>query len=350
MPNFPWPHRRDESEISDASLAALLAGTQSPDDVPADLRPAMDVLAALQAGPGGDELAGETAALAEYRRRTGTASAQRRARRRAGRPASRRASRPAGCRADRAVLPSLGGKVAAAAAAAAIGIGGVAAVTIGGVLPASFQRAIHDTIPTFPLGAGATTQARHARPARPGQHLGRAALCGAYARAQADGSPRQADRVRREIAAAAGGADRVAAFCAQPRQHPAVPAPAVHRARGRCAPLAPFPPSTRMPARPASVKASCGPGRRWPRTPGHLLHHRPGWLVPPGEPTPGNPPPGKPLHGKPLHGKLSPGKSHSIKIGRPGRVPVRKLVTPDGRGFVPRHAPAPRSGGHPART
>ncbi|MGH3394307.1 MAG: hypothetical protein ACRDPO_06420, partial [Streptosporangiaceae bacterium] len=67
MPSFRWPPRRDESALSDESLAALLAGAQPPEDVPRELRPALDVLAALRARPGRDELLDEAAALAEFR-------------------------------------------------------------------------------------------------------------------------------------------------------------------------------------------------------------------------------------------------------------------------------------------
>lgn len=59
MPNFPWASRRDASSISDASLAALLAGAKLPADSAPQLRPLADALAELSGRPGRDELSGE---------------------------------------------------------------------------------------------------------------------------------------------------------------------------------------------------------------------------------------------------------------------------------------------------
>ena len=56
MPNIPRPQRQDEPAVTDADLAALLAGTA---DAAPGLRPVADVLAALTAEPTGIELAGE---------------------------------------------------------------------------------------------------------------------------------------------------------------------------------------------------------------------------------------------------------------------------------------------------
>jgi len=67
MPNFPQPQRQDEPAVTDADLAALLAG--KTDAVPG-LRPVADVLAALTTEATGAELAGEARALAEFRRRS----------------------------------------------------------------------------------------------------------------------------------------------------------------------------------------------------------------------------------------------------------------------------------------
>src|SRR5262249_60749782 len=78
MPNIPPPQRQDEPVVTDADLEALLAGTT---DVPPGLRPVADVLAALVAEPTGMELAGETRALADFRRQAGVPAPARRARR-----------------------------------------------------------------------------------------------------------------------------------------------------------------------------------------------------------------------------------------------------------------------------
>lgn len=142
MPSFRRSGRRDESALTDESLAALLAGTQ---DAPPELRPAMDVLAALQAGPARDELADEAAALAEFRinaARPGPANGHRR------RPVR---------------LPSLSAKVAAATAVVAVAIGGVATAAVVGVLPTPVQHALHDAIPSIPARDGARQQMKPAR-------------------------------------------------------------------------------------------------------------------------------------------------------------------------------------------
>jgi hypothetical protein len=107
MPNFPQPQRQDEPVVTDADLAALLAGTT---DVLPGLRPVADVLAALTAEPSGVELAGEHRALAEFRRRAGAPAPAHRARRGTARRTSR-----------------LGVKVGASVTAAAVVLGGGAA-------------------------------------------------------------------------------------------------------------------------------------------------------------------------------------------------------------------------------
>jgi len=144
MPSFRRSARRDESALTDESLAALLSGTQDP---PPELRHALDVLAALQAGPARDELADEAAALAEFRIN-------------AARPRPRLAS---GSRRRLTRLPSLSAKVAAATAVVAVAIGGVAAAAVVGVLPGPVQHALHDAIPSIPARRGAKQQARPIR-------------------------------------------------------------------------------------------------------------------------------------------------------------------------------------------
>jgi hypothetical protein len=125
MPNIPHSPLQDGPAVTDADLAALLAGKR---DVPPGLRPVADVLAALSAEPGPGELAGEARALAEFRRR-------------AGAPASRhRAHGTAG------LSSRLSAKVAASAAAGAVVLGGAATAAYAGVLPAPIQRFAHDAI------------------------------------------------------------------------------------------------------------------------------------------------------------------------------------------------------------
>ena len=158
MPSFRRSGRRDESALTDESLAALLSGTQ---DAPPELRPALDVLAALQAGPARDELADEAAALAEFRINAARP-----------RPASGLRRRPVR-------LPSLSAKVAAATAVVAVAIGGVATAAVVGVLPGSAQRALHDVLPVIPAHAVRKPETKAAR--RPGHRSGPAARCGTCA-------------------------------------------------------------------------------------------------------------------------------------------------------------------------
>ena len=126
MPNIPQPQRQDEPVVTDADVEALLAGTT---DVPPGLRPVVDVLAALVAEPTGMELAGETRALAEFRRQAGVPAPARRARRSANGLSSR-----------------FRVKVGASVTAVAVVLGGGAAAAFADVLPAPIQRFAHDII------------------------------------------------------------------------------------------------------------------------------------------------------------------------------------------------------------
>jgi hypothetical protein len=130
MPNFPWPGRGTASANDDAALAGLLSGTHVPEDLPAALQPAADVLAALRARPSTNEVAGLTAAMAEFRERVGAPDPSRRTPRR----------RPA-------LLTSfVSAKVAAAAAAVVVVVGGMATAAYAGALPSTAQGIAHDWI------------------------------------------------------------------------------------------------------------------------------------------------------------------------------------------------------------
>jgi hypothetical protein len=195
MPSFPWSARRDASE--DASMEALLAGPEAPDDLSAGLQPAADVLAGLRARPSGDELAGEAMAMAEFRSLVGVSDPSRRTRRR----------RPA-------LLTSLmSAKAAVAAAAVAIALGGVATAAYAGALPAPAQQIAHDWI-----GAPAQKNGHHWPTATPAQRAAWA-LCAAYAHAKADGTAAQQATALSKLEKAAGGANKIAAFCREPRHH-----------------------------------------------------------------------------------------------------------------------------------
>jgi hypothetical protein len=109
------------------------------------------------------------------------------------------------------VLTSLlSAKLAAAASVAAVALGGTAAAAFTGTLPTPVQKLAHTTV-------GAPS-AHHSAPATPvgPQPTGSAGsgLCTAYAHAKAHGTAAQKAVAFRNLAAAAGGAANVKAFCA----------------------------------------------------------------------------------------------------------------------------------------
>ena len=71
MPGFLLPGRRDVPAISDASLAALLAGAEPSGGSAPQLRPLAEALADLTGKPAGDELDGEAETLAAFRNQLG---------------------------------------------------------------------------------------------------------------------------------------------------------------------------------------------------------------------------------------------------------------------------------------
>jgi hypothetical protein len=218
MPNIPGSQRADVPELPDGALDALLTGDLVTDEAYAGLQPAAALLAALNAAPEDGELAGHARALAQFRRRDGMPVHARRSARR----------RP------RLLAALLTAKAAAAvAAAAAAALGGVAAAAYTGTLPAPAQQFAHGMIgapspqPSHRTGTPqATTPARtdagtpQATPARTDaggpDAAGPAAfgLCTAYAHAKAHGTASQKAVAFRNLAAAAGGAAKIAAYCA----------------------------------------------------------------------------------------------------------------------------------------
>ena len=196
MRNFPWPSRPDVPVVSDASLAALLAGAESPASSAPEFRVVGEALAALTAGPASDELAGKTAALGAFRNQVGVPAP-------VPRPSRRRS--PLLSR-----LPAA--KAAAAAAALVVSLGGIATAAYAGALPAPLQRLAHDTIGAPGANGRSGTGPS---PASPGA-AGHAAygLCTAWAQAKAHGTRKQRAVAFGHLAAAAGGAGNVAAYCA----------------------------------------------------------------------------------------------------------------------------------------
>jgi len=206
MPNFSRRARRDASEIPDAALSQLLAGSTPAADASAPLQHVADVLAALRAAPVPDEAAGKAAALAQFRQQIGVSPVSPRPRRR----------RPT------LLSPLLSAKAAAAAAVAVIGLGGVATAAFAGALPSSAQQFAHNTIgapsphATSSTHAGSHPDASHsATPVGPNA-TGSAAfgLCTAYSHATQHGTAAQKSVACRNLEKAAGGPANVAHFCA----------------------------------------------------------------------------------------------------------------------------------------
>jgi len=207
MPNFPWLSGQDAPEIGDASLAALLAGAEPAEGLAPGLQPLADALAALTAGPAHDELAGETAALAEFGNRVGVPV-----------PVSRSRHRR-----HPLLTPLLSARAAAATAVAALSLGGFATAAFAGALPAPAQQFAHHTFGApaadggQPTGTHPSATTTPAGPDATGPNAtGPAAfgLCTAWAHAKAHGTSSQQAVAFRNLAAAAGGASNVAAYCA----------------------------------------------------------------------------------------------------------------------------------------
>jgi hypothetical protein len=252
MPNIPGSPRADVPELPDGALDALLTGDPAADEACAGLQPAAALLAALSAAPQDGELAGHARVLAEFRRRGGMPVHARRSARR----------RP------RLLTALLTAKAAAAvAAAAATALGGVAAAAYTGTLPAPAQQFAHSVIGAPSPSASAspshrpgTPQATPARTDAVGPDATGPAgfgLCTAYAHAKAHGTASQKAVAFRNLAAAAGGAAKIAAYCtAVPHPgspQPSQPASAPTRPAGR--------PASHPTGKPSSHPTPHPPGR-----------------------------------------------------------------------------------------
>lgn len=215
MQIHPWSAPGGIPGVGDAALDALLERDPLPEGAAAGLRPLAEVIAALNATPLTGELAAQAGALALFRGEIGMS----------GEPSPSRHRR-------RPLLTSLlSAKLATAAAAATVALGGAAAAAYAGALPASMQKVAHDTIgaPQASPSAPATPTATPVGP----NATGHAAygLCTAYEHMKAHGSAKQKAVAFRNLAAAAGGAANVTAYCAgvahpgsspsgQPTSHP----------------------------------------------------------------------------------------------------------------------------------
>ena len=195
MPNFLWPDHRDVPTIGDTSLAALLEGTELPPGSAPELRPLAEALAELRGQPATDELEGEAGTLAAFRNQFG-----------APRIAHRRPARTQPPR--RRLLPVK----AAAAAAALLSLGGIATAAYAGALPAPVQRLAHDIIGAPPPGRQPAPTPSSARSVTTGDPA--YGLCTAWAHAKVHGTRRQRAVAFSRLAAVAGGAGKVTAYCA----------------------------------------------------------------------------------------------------------------------------------------
>ena len=203
MPNIPGSPRADVPELPDGALDALLTGDLITDEACAGLQPAAALLAALNAAPEDGELTGHARALAEFRRRGGMPVHARRSARR----------RP------RLLTSLLTAKAAAAAAVAAAALGGIAAAAYTGALPAPAQQFAHSVIgapspqPSHRPGTPQATPARTDAVGPDATGSAASGLCTAYAHAKAHGMASQKAMAFRNLAAAAGGAAKIATYC-----------------------------------------------------------------------------------------------------------------------------------------
>jgi len=198
MPYLPWkPGAADPSE--ERSFEALLSGTPLPDDAPADSRLLADLMSALTGPPAADELAGFA--------RVGAAYAALCPPGRHGSALRRRSPML-----DRLLSP----KIAASVAAGVLGLGGLGTAAYAGALPDTAQDIAHHVIgaPGAHPGKGgshAPAGAPSSAPAGP-DATGAAAfgLCTAYQHSEAGDK----SVAFGNLAAAAGGADKIDAYCA----------------------------------------------------------------------------------------------------------------------------------------
>jgi uncharacterized membrane protein YgcG len=184
----------------------LLSGQCAPEQAPPGLRPVAEALTALRAPAGPAELAGWPQALAGYRDLAWNPAM-------AWRPEMALPGRPPG----RASLLRVRTLAAAGATAAALLGGGVAAAYTGS-LPPALQTLAHDAIAapdahgTHRPTAGPSGTGRGAGPVVTGSPAH--GLCTAYLHAQKDGNASQRAVAFRNLARVAGGAGKVAAYCA----------------------------------------------------------------------------------------------------------------------------------------
>jgi hypothetical protein len=233
----------------------LLAGRLDPADAPPGYAAVARLLAAATAPAGRDELAGERAAVVEF---LAVAHAN------PPTPSPRRAGMPS-------KLFRI--KAAAAVIAAVLSLGGVAAAATG-ILPAAVQRmagnAPADSGGASATGqehaatgsaaastaAGSTTGKDHAATGPDASGAAKDGLCQAWLAGQGDDQGRREDSTAfQALAQAAGGADKVAAYCEGVTPNSSAGQAEQHRTTPTTGP----PPSTGPPADPGNGQGQGGP-------------------------------------------------------------------------------------------
>jgi hypothetical protein len=199
MPAFPWPTWPEARAID-----ALLSGNCRPEEASAELRPVAEVLVALQAPPDRREVAGWGQALTVYREMAGRPGMPGRP----GIPGRPRSRRP------RSIARPLGARLAAAAGAAAIAaFGASAAAAYTGSLPAGLQKFAHAAIAAPGVRGSSAASAPGGSGGPRGPSVPGPAAYG-LCNAEEHGTASQRAVAFRNLVHAAGGADKVAAYCA----------------------------------------------------------------------------------------------------------------------------------------
>jgi hypothetical protein len=203
----------DPLALDEGTAERLLAGQLHPADAPPEYRCAAMVLAAAAAPPSPDELAGESEAVSAFR------------------AVARSSPHHAGSRRPTVPTRFLSLKLAAAVAIAALSVAGVAGAATG-TLPDAAQRVAHKMLGAAGVpsaddhgrGGGASAGQSAGKPSSKSDNSptgpdvtgpAKAGLCRAWASGQGATNGGKADSTAFEaLAKAAGGADQIAAFCA----------------------------------------------------------------------------------------------------------------------------------------
>ena len=311
MPIFPWPAQGGIPPLGDPALDALLTGRVLAEDAPGGLRPVAEAIAALNAAPTRSELAAEASARSVFRCTFGSS---------AERARSRHRSRPA-------LLSRLGSRLGAAAAVGMVALSAAAAAAYTGALPAPVQNLAHYTIGA-PSGhrTAPSTQVGQEQPAATAGHR----LCVTFTHLNAHRRARQKAVDFHHLAAAAGGAAHVKAYCAA-AAHPgtATPGqPAHHRAGdpgSSPTPRSAGHPSGRPSPNPASWPSplpASGPG------PNPTVGPSPSPTVGPTPSPNGGPSPSPSSTGQPTSQPTGSSTAQPQRAGRPASAPHEPTAQP----------------------